>query len=615
MTEPSPTRIQPARRRRVRGLRAQLLLSTSVPILILLSALVGVSVFGFNRLTQALIERRDAELVQLSAHQISAYVGDSVLLLAQLAATDQVRNGDLPEVEALMEANTALRQRFDAISLTDAEGVVVATLGGTLGEVVGDQAAFERARRLRRPVRSEVHADATGSKVITVSVPVYDRLRRFGGCLLGVWHLYGQALGVPVRNVRVGERGFAYLVDVHGQVLYHPALELIGADMSQHPAVAAWLANGSFGAETVSERGVITVEGYAPVPLHESANSLLADESWMGWGLLTAEYWDDITSPLRAYVWLVAALVLAVVGLPVAVLFINSQRVTAPVQSLAAQAERVSSGEFDTQVSIAAGPSEVRDLEIAFNKMVTQLRRYRADIQDYVVAILNSQEQERKRVARELHDETAQALVVLGRRIEAAQELASDPQLVQRLEEVRDLVDDTLQGVRRFTSDLRPPLLEELGLTRTIEILGSRTAREEKVEVDVRVVGQPRPLPPELELALYRLTQEGLSNVRRHADATRVQVTLTYGEEAFRLEISDNGIGFDVPSDPAELMRSGRLGLMGMHERARLFGGRAIIGSEPGQGTTVTVVIPYATNALQSLGANDAEQRSEATAK
>ena len=114
------------------------------------------------------------------------------------------------------------------------------------------------------------------------------------------------------------------------------------------------------------------------------------------------------------------------------------------------------------------------------------------------------EEQERKRIARELHDETAQALIVLGRRIELAEENDSvhegDP-LYGGLEHLRDLVDTTLQGVRRFMRDLRPPLLEELGLARSLEILGNRVEREEAISVEVHVLGEPRQFLPELELA------------------------------------------------------------------------------------------------------------------
>jgi len=182
--------------------------------------------------------------------------------------------------------------------------------------------------------------------------------------------------------------------------------------------------------------------------------------------------------------------------------------------------------------------------------------------------------------------------VVLGRRIEMADEITKEAELAAELDSLRDMVDDTLHGVRRFTSDLRPPLLEELGLPRTLELLGYRTEREEAFHVNLSIVGQPRQLLPELELGLYRLAQEGLSNVRRHAQATRVEVRLIYKPEAVTLEIDDDGVGFDVSASTSDLVRTGRLGLMGIHERARLFGGRATIESEPGKGTHICVVIP-----------------------
>ena len=158
------------------------------------------------------------------------------------------------------------------------------------------------------------------------------------------------------------------------------------------------------------------------------------------------------------------------------------------------------------------------------------------------------------------------------------------------------------KALRRFTRDLRPPLLEELGLPRSLEILGDRLDREERFGVEVTIAGTPRPLLPELELGLYRLAQEGLSNVRRHALASHVQVMLTYAPDAVLLEIGDDGVGFDAPTDTTELMRSGRLGLMGIHERARLFGGKAAIRSAPGEGTVVRVMIPLSSIVMPRQG-------------
>jgi two-component system sensor histidine kinase UhpB len=579
-------------RRSVAGnLRAQLILTTVAPVAVLLIALTAVGAFALISLTQALVQDRDTELVQLAARQIADDWELSVHLLAQLASAEPVRTDRQEDTQALLSQSTVLQQRFDLLSVTDSQGHVIASEGGAVAPYVGDRPYFERAKQLRRPVRSALHDDGAGRRVVAVAVPYYDRAGRFGGCVLGIWDLAGDRLGAPVESIRVGEQGYAFLVDRDGSILYHPDQNLLGAGWQGHPAVAA-VAIGHADAQTVRWRSERTIIAYAPIPLTRLASSLVADESWEGWGLLTSQLWEDIVAPLQPYLVLMLFLLLLALLLPLAFLAVNSRRIVAPLQSLVAQAEEVAAGRFESRVSVDSGPTEVRELEEAFNTMVAQLVKYRTDIQNYVVSILNTQEQERKRVARELHDDTAQALVVLGRRIELAADLTSRQELARELDELRDMVDDTVRSVRSFTRDLRPPLLEELGLPRSLQILGDRLTREEPLAVEVRIEGQPRQLLPEVELGLYRLAQEGLSNIRRHAQATRATVELIYGDATLVLRIADDGVGFQAPEDPAALVNSGRLGLVGIYERARLFGGRAEIDSAPGRGTVVTIRIP-----------------------
>ncbi|MGI6368709.1 MAG: ATP-binding protein [Anaerolineae bacterium] len=578
-------------RPQITSLRSQLVLSLAVPIIVLLLALAVVAFLGVSQLVRTLVERRDAEVTRLAARQAASYWADSLLLLTQVASSDAVRSGDNAQTRELLTNNTPLRQRFDELSVTDAAGVVMATQGGQLGEAFAD-GPLERARQMRRPVRSGVLTNSRGQSLVLVAIPYYGENRQFSGCVLGGWWLEGgHALGAALQNVQVGTDGHSYLVEGDGTVLYHPQESMVGADMSQHPAVAALL-EGEAGARTVTERGERTVVGYAPVPFGELSNSLFADESWDGWGLLVAERWDDLTAPLKPSLYLITALLVATVALPLGVLAVGSRRVTAPLVSLVAEVERVAEGDFGTQVSMASAPSEIRNLEHAFNRMVAELQRYRGDIQRYVVSILSSQEEERKRIARDLHDETAQDLIILGRRIEDVQDAAQDVRIKVQLESVRNMVDNILRGVRRFTRDLRPPLLEELGLPRALEIMGSSLAREESFEIIVTVEGEPRPVLPELETGLYRLAQESLSNVRRHAQAQHVSVRLVYHQDSLELIVADDGVGFEVPDDPGKMLATGRLGLIGIHERARLFGGRATIHSSPNAGTTVHVVIP-----------------------
>lgn len=572
------------------NLRAQLILTTVVPVAVLLVALIAVATFALTQLTQALVQDRDTELVQLAARQVAGDWDVSVYLLSQLAAAEPVRRGERAEAVALLYENAALQGRFDHLSITDAAGEVVVTYGGALGERVGERDYYDRARRLRRPARSGLYENPQGQRVISVAVPYFDTEGRFAGCVLGVWDLYGDRLSAPIRSIRVGENGYAFLVSADGTILYHPEHGFIAAQWGEHPSVAA-VAGGATGAQTVRWRGQRTIIAYAPLTFTHLSSSLVADESWEGWGLLTSQLWDDIVAPLQPYLILSVILLVLALALPLVFLAINSRRIVAPLQGLVAQAGQVSTGDF-VQVSIDSGPTEVRELEVAFNSMVRELSKYRSDIQSYIVSILNSQEQERKRIARELHDDTAQALVVLGRRLEMAMDVERPEELARELEELRDMVDDALRSVRSFTRDLRPPLLEELGLPRSLELLGDRVEREESVAVVVHIVGEPRPLLPEVELGLYRLAQEGLSNVRRHAQASRAVIDLIYTATELTLRISDDGVGFDAPEDPAELVQTGRLGLMGIYERARLFGGRAEIRSAPGEGTALTITIP-----------------------
>ncbi len=211
----------------------------------------------------------------------------------------------------------------------------------------------------------------------------------------------------------------------------------------------------------------------------------------------------------------------------------------------------------------------------------------------YARQITQAQEDERKRIAREAHDETAQILVALSRRLDALTawpELPSDPFTAQ-LDSVRELTTDALQSVRRFSHDLRPPVLDDLGfvaavrgLTRNLELAG--------VEASVRVHGTPYRLPPEEELVLFRIAQESLNNIRWHARASHATVVVSFRPNRVRMTIEDDGIGFDVPEEFADLLASGKMGLIGMHERAQILGGTFGIESVPGRGTRVLVDTP-----------------------
>jgi signal transduction histidine kinase len=212
----------------------------------------------------------------------------------------------------------------------------------------------------------------------------------------------------------------------------------------------------------------------------------------------------------------------------------------------------------------------------------------------YVRQITRVQEDERRRIARELHDETIQMLIVISRRLEVLSSLpgALPEAATRHLESLQELVSDTLKGVRRFVQDLRPATLDHLGLVATLEGMTRDLSEKDHIDAELRVIGEARRLIPEEELVLFRIAQETLSNVRRHSKASRATVEVEFHSDRVRLTVEDNGNGFNAPERIGDLISSGKLGIIGMHERARLLGGTLQIHSEVGTGTIIVVDVP-----------------------
>lgn len=239
-----------------------------------------------------------------------------------------------------------------------------------------------------------------------------------------------------------------------------------------------------------------------------------------------------------------------------------------------------------TEVSTLANVGRQAGIAID-NARLYQNMRY------YARQITRAQEDERRRIAREVHDETAQILVALSRRLDGLRASLGLPSDVaeRRLDQAQALATEALRSVRRLSRDLRPPVLDDLGFLAAIRGL-ARDLRESGVATDLRVTGSPYRMSPEDELVLFRIAQESLNNVRRHANATRAWVHVLFRPDAVRMAIEDDGRGFETPDKFVDLVGSGRLGLVGMHERARILGGTLCIESSPGQGTKVMVDAP-----------------------
>lgn len=261
-----------------------------------------------------------------------------------------------------------------------------------------------------------------------------------------------------------------------------------------------------------------------------------------------------------------------------------------PLQRLEETAARVQSGDVDARVP----PSQVADRELerlaqTFNGMLDSLDLYRQRLREVAARAQAAEEDERKRIARELHDDTAQSLAALMLRLRLARGQPDAAERDRMLEELRAELAEALERIRRFARGLRPPALDELGLVPALEAHARGLA--EASGIPVRVEGEPVAgmLTPEAELALYRIAQEALSNAIRHASPTRVDVEIRRRDGRVVLTVRDDGRGFQL-----EEARGGErpgLGLFGMEERAAYLGGRVEIRSRPGRGTVVRATI------------------------
>lgn len=214
---------------------------------------------------------------------------------------------------------------------------------------------------------------------------------------------------------------------------------------------------------------------------------------------------------------------------------------------------------------------------------VTEQEQKHEAMRSYVREVTKAQEEERTRIARELHDETAQSLVLLRRVLDLAGDNGA------RLDEVRGLTDTILEGVRRFSRDLRPSVLDHLGLQPAIESIAADVSERGVVTASVEVTGTTRRLAPEEELVVFRIAQEALRNAEKHAGECNATIRLAFAEDRVQLTATDDGVGFEI--DRAQSAEAGRLGLLGMKERAELLGAEFSIDSRPGAGTTVDLIL------------------------
>jgi two-component system sensor histidine kinase UhpB len=277
-------------------------------------------------------------------------------------------------------------------------------------------------------------------------------------------------------------------------------------------------------------------------------------------------------------------------------LWFSTRQVVQPLRTLEAKAGTLAMGDFKSIQEPVGGIAEIQHLQGTLAEMALKVQDAQRSLHGYIGAITTAQEEERHRLARELHDDTLQALIALKQRVQLAQlefqsAKAKDAPEMSELDEVASLTEQTIENLRRLTRALRPIYLEDLGLVPALEMLARETGQAMGIPVEFHRQGMEKRLDPAVELALYRIAQEALNNIARHAQAKHAIMSISFTPASTSMQVEDDGVGFDVPKNPSEYTPSGHFGLLGLHERAELIGAKLQIQSSPGKGTRLTVTL------------------------
>jgi len=553
------------------GLRLQLLGLIILPLSLLLLALAIAGVRIHQDAMRRLVAERDVRSVRAAAAAISQQLHHREAAMRALA----LRFGDGASPETILEQAGYLLGDYDGgLAILDLDGDILASTDNA--EVWIDLPAVELIAGLKNGETrfSEILPDTEAGGMVLAAARSEDQVA------LGAFTITSLMRTATLGPMTDSDSYSAFLTDKSGRVLTSVGTVLQEDMMSAHPGVQAAL-RGETGSSYLPADDGEHVVAFSPIlPT--------------AWALIIEEPWETVTSPILN-LSLVAPLVLVpALGVMLIALWFGSRQIVSPLRKLEQQADRLAEGDYDAVEEPVGGIAEIQHLQRTLTMMTQRIHTAQDALRGYINTITQTQEDERRRLARELHDETIQDLTALGQQVQIIGINRRNNGLddIQELRDLHQSTQEAIERVRRLSRGLRPIYLEDLGLIPALQMLAQDTELELDIPASFRSEGDLRRLDAETELALYRIVQEALSNVSRHARAKHVWITVNFKEDGTLLAVRDDGVGFQPPDQTSDLARTGHYGLIGMVERAVLIGAHLDIRSNPNQGTQITARLP-----------------------
>jgi len=562
----------------LRGLNSQLFFVVILPISILLIAITFGSFALHQDAMRDLVATRDQRTVNSSARALGEQLDHrkAVIQSIGIRSTDNLSQDDfLTSVEFLSDD-------FDA---------GIAIIGPTY-DLLGFSARLEKWQEFEDEVIKYLDQSKSGQLITPrISAPFYikgqDDIYSFviyqanqnNPIIVGIFSVTKLARENLASILSYDNVGSVMLVDQNINMLYESGLQEVPETLLDYPGITEAL-RGETGTTYLDIEGGEHVIVYSPI-------------STTNWALVIDEPWREITSPLLRYSESGSLILLPIVIFALIAIWFGTLKIIQPLRAFQTQAGMFTQGDFKAFNEPVGGIEEIQTLQTTFIGMAEEVEKAQPVLTRSLNVVTKGQEEERKRLARELHDDPLQSLIALNQRIMIARRVADNSDLQGSLTEIETMLGKTMQELRRLTRALRPIYLEDLGLVSALESLGLEMSESIGIPILFKLEGIERRLPDNVEIALYRITQEAISNISKHAGASKAKIAISYNDTNLLLQIEDDGEGFDPPKNLGELASIGHYGLLGIHERADLINADYQIQSESGHGTTVTIQVPF----------------------
>jgi signal transduction histidine kinase len=609
-----------------RSLRRRLILLVGLWMVALAAILLMASLWGSREVTDRALDER-LYLAKALANNMDQVLKSNLVLLqeASLNVRSRLERNDLKGIQEILR-ETYFRSIFtEGVFLLDDHGKEIWAEPHHSAAGLGELSAL----RSGRPEISNLVPNRQQRVIATI--PVSDWRGNVVGVIGGELDPRNPRFSSLIHAVRLGETVYLDVVDGRGTVLASTKTErmftdsdhgrfLVGLIQKKKAIVGSCHGCHERGGFSDREREVIAFAPLANAP----------------WGLSIRQAESEALAPVFGVErnFLVAGSLTTLVALFFA--WGMARSVTMPLKVLAHAAARITQGDLQTPIrslgedeigslarsldqmrvtlkaSVDAIAEGKRQLEERVRERTHELQTLYQELQkqegargELLKKLILAQEEERKRIARELHDETSQDLATFLLSAETSASGASGT-LREGFLRMKAIANRALDSIHRLIYDLRPSVLDDLGLSSALRWVAENRIESLGIDLAFNVIGVERRLEPLNEIALFRIGQEAISNIVRHAEANAVRITLEYGADVIRLEVEDNGKGFQ----PERVLTTGEksLGLLGMRERASLIGGHLSVVSTPESGTLVRVEIPVNKHPGSEVGNHGKDQ-------